>query len=97
VPTGEMLRIEVAHAWPGGIFLRELQLEAGATVATALATCGLERVRPELDLERAAVGIHGRKVKRDQVLRNGDRVEVYRPLRIDPMQARRLRAERGNT
>lgn len=95
MPTVETLRVEVAHAWPGGVFLRELVLHPGATVSMALAACGLQQVRPELDLERAAVGIHGRKVKRDQALRDGDRIEVYRPLRIDPMQARRLRAERG--
>jgi len=93
----ETLRIEVAHAWPGGVFLRELELQPGATVATALAACGLQQARPELDLGRAAVGIHGRKVGRDRALRDGDRVEVYRPLRIDPMQARRLRAERGRS
>lgn len=95
MPTGDTLRIKVAHAWPGGVFLRELELPAGSTVAAALASSGLDRERPTLDIEHAVVGIHGRKVKRSQVLRDGDRVEVYRPLRIDPMQARRLRAERG--
>lgn len=91
------LHIEVAHAWPGGVFLRELLLDPGATVATALAACGLRQERPDFDLERAAVGIHGRKVARAQVLRDGDRIEVYRPLSIDPMQARRQRAERGKS
>jgi putative ubiquitin-RnfH superfamily antitoxin RatB of RatAB toxin-antitoxin module len=91
----ERILIEVAHARADGIYLRTLRLPPGSTVADALGACDLVRRYPDIDLDTAPVGIHGRKVKRDQVLREGDRVEVYRPLRIDPMQARRLRAQRS--
>jgi len=90
----EKMRIEIALDCPDGVYLREVLLAPGATVATALHACDLARALPGLDPDAAPVGIHGRKVPRDQVLRDGDRVEVYRPLRIDPMQARRRRAAR---
>jgi uncharacterized protein len=94
MPTDKKMRIEIAYAGQQGTYLREVLLAAGATVATALRACDLNRAVPDLDLDSAPVGIHGRKVRRDHALRDGDRVEIYRPLRIDPMQARRLRAAR---
>jgi uncharacterized protein len=93
----EKMRIEIAYAGPQGIYLREVLLPPGATVAMALQASDLERAVPNLDLDSSPVGIHGRKVRRDHVLRDGDRVEVYRALRIDPMQARRLRAARRDS
>lgn len=91
----DMIHIEIACAWPDGVYLREMRLPSGSTVEHALDACDLEQACPGLDLLHAPVGVHGRKVRRDHALRDGDRVEVYRPLRIDPMQARRLRARRG--
>ncbi len=91
---GESIAIEVAYAEPDSLYLKALRLARGATVRDALANCDLAACYPALDLARATIGIHGRKVQRDQVLRDGDRVEVYRPLHMDPMQARRARARR---
>lgn len=71
-----------------------LRLPAGATLAQALQASGLATMDPELDLEHASVGIWGRKAARDQVLRDQDRVEIYRPLRVDPKVARRERFAR---
>lgn len=68
-----------------------LRLPAGATVAQALEASGLAALYPELDLAQVAVGVWGRKAARSQVLRNQDRVEVYRALRVDPKVARRER------
>jgi len=68
-----------------------LRLPAGSTVAQALQASGLAGRYPELDLLHAPVGVWGRKAERAQVLRAQDRVEVYRPLRIDPKVARRER------
>lgn len=68
-----------------------LRLPAGATLAQALQASGLATMYPALDLAHAAVGIWGRKAARDQLLRNRDRVEIYRPLRVDPKVARRER------
>lgn len=68
-----------------------LSLPAGSTLAQALQASGLAAMYPELDLAHAPLGIWGRKAAREQVLREQDRVEVYRPLRVDPKVARRER------
>lgn len=68
-----------------------LTLPAGSKLAQALQACDLAGHCPELDLSRADFGIWGRKASLEQVLRAEDRVEVYRPLRVDPKVARRER------
>jgi putative ubiquitin-RnfH superfamily antitoxin RatB of RatAB toxin-antitoxin module len=78
------LRVEVVRALPGRADRVALELEEGATVRAALAAAG----RPEA----LAVGIHGRRATLDTPLRDGDRVEIYRPLVADPKEARRRRA-----
>lgn len=78
------LRIEVVRALPQRQELVALELEAGATVRTALAAAGLTAVH--------AVGIYGRRATLDTRLADGDRVEVYRPLQVEPQAARRRRA-----
>ena len=81
-----MLRIEVVHARPEGAEVTRLALPAGARVGDALQACGLRDV--------GAVGIFGRRVALDAPLADGDRVEIYRPLAIDPKEARRRRARK---
>jgi uncharacterized protein len=78
------LHVEVVRAWPERLDLRALELEEGATVRAALAAAGLQAPH--------GAGIHGRRVSLDTKLAEGDRVEVYRPLRADPKEARRRRA-----
>lgn len=68
-----------------------LTLEVGATVQQALLASGLEALVPTLDLKKAVVGVWGRKVGVEQVLHAHERVEVYRPLRVNPKTARRER------
>jgi putative ubiquitin-RnfH superfamily antitoxin RatB of RatAB toxin-antitoxin module len=70
-------------AYPDGAQARSLNLPAGATVRDALAASGLEA---------HACGIFGKRVALDRKLAEGDRVEIYRPLAIDPKEARRRRA-----
>ncbi len=71
-----------------------LTLPASATVAQALQCSGLLERFPELTAQAVQVGVWGRKVGLAQVLRNQDRVELYRPLRVDPKVARRERFAR---
>ena len=74
-----------------------LTLEVGATVQQALLASGLEALAPTLDLKKSTVGVWGRKVGIDQVLQEHDRLEVYRPLRVNPKTARRERfAQQGS-
>ena len=75
--------------------LLELELAAGTTAAAALIASGIQKRFPDVDLAAAPIGIWGKPADREQVLKDGDRVEIYRPLRIDPKEARRLRAERA--
>jgi putative ubiquitin-RnfH superfamily antitoxin RatB of RatAB toxin-antitoxin module len=85
--VGAVLRITVAAGLaPGGVREWTLQLPPGATVADALRACGLE-----MGDSRFACGIWGRAVPADEALRDGDRVEWCRPLRVDPKLARRQR------
>ena len=68
-----------------------LRLEAGATVADALRRSGLAARHPGLAIDALPVGIWGAFCQRDDRLRDRDRVELYRPLRVDPKEARRQR------
>lgn len=89
--AAEQINISVCYASDALQFLRELQLEAGATIADALKASGLAGELPGMDLAAMAVGIYGKKKTPETVLREHDRVEVYRPLIADPKNARRRR------
>lgn len=78
------LRIEVVRARPERHETVVLELEQGATVRAALLAAGMPLDQP--------VGIHGRRVELDARVADGDRVEIYRPLRVEPREARRRRA-----
>ena len=86
------LRVSVAVALPGRQEVIELRLAEGATVADALDAARVRERYPEMDAATAAVGIWSRACGRDTVLRDGDRVEVYRPLKADAKAMRRTRA-----
>ncbi len=88
----ELLRVSVCYATPTTEFLRELRLEHGATLEQAIAASGLLEEVAGIDLAACAVGIYGKKKPRETVLRDQDRVEVYRPLLADPKETRRRRA-----
>ncbi len=86
------MRVEVAYARPDRQRLVTVELAAGATARDAVRASGLVDEFPEIDVERARLGVFGRACADDTVLRAGDRVEIYRPLQIDPKEARRRRA-----
>lgn len=92
-PAGAaLLRVEVIHcAARGEVDSCVLHLPDGATVQEAIQSSGLLQRHPGLSL--ADAGIWGRAAAAGQRLRDGDRVELYRPLRIEPMDARRARQE----
>jgi hypothetical protein len=87
-----MIRVEVVYALPRRYDAVTVELPDGATVAQALAASGVAERHPGIDLSR--VGVFGRSVSPDTTLSDGDRVEVYRPLALDPKEARRRRARR---
>src|SRR5262245_11756907 len=91
------LHIEVAIAWHDRQRVVELAMPADSTVADALDRVAQASDFAGVDVAVAPVGIYGRIVERSQRLVEGDRVEIYRPLAIDPMTARRRRARRDVT
>jgi putative ubiquitin-RnfH superfamily antitoxin RatB of RatAB toxin-antitoxin module len=88
-----MLRCEVAYARPDLQLVLAVQLHEGATAREALLVSGLLERCTEIDPATAAFGVFGRVVSPDHVLQDGDRVEIYRPLKVDPRAARRARAK----
>ena len=83
------IRVQVCHPLPHEPQLRELMLVEGSTVRDAVIASGL---MPQFDPDDCPVGIFGKKKAPETVLRDGDRVEIYRPLVADPKDARRRRA-----
>ncbi|MDN2705703.1 MULTISPECIES: RnfH family protein [unclassified Janthinobacterium] len=86
------IQVQVCHALPDSSFLRTLTVAAGATIRQAVEQSGLLQEVPGIDLAVNMVGIYGKKKPLDTVLREHDRIEVYRPLQADPKEARRRRA-----
>ncbi|HLU06551.1 MAG TPA: RnfH family protein [Woeseiaceae bacterium] len=95
--SGEPLSIEVVFALPERQKLVTVTVEDDATVEDAIARSSLADAFPDWNLADCAVGIWGRLVERNQKLRSGDRVEIYRPLEIDPREARRTLAAQGRS
>lgn len=93
--TASTILVEVAYAPPGKPTHRRVRLPSGSTVGDAIRACGLLNRCPEIDLSCNRVGIFGRLVPLDSPLRDGDRVEIYRPLNADPKEVRRRRAASG--
>jgi putative ubiquitin-RnfH superfamily antitoxin RatB of RatAB toxin-antitoxin module len=88
------MAVEVVYALPERQTLVQVRVQAGATAREAVVLSGLPSLYPDIDPVRGKIGIFGRHVPPDTVLRNGDRVEIYRPLTADPKAARRRRARK---
>lgn len=91
----EMLQIQVCYARPDKQELVDLKLPEGATLQQALEQSGLLQKHPEIDLKKNKFGIFAKLSKLDAVLRDKDRVEIYRPLIADPKEVRKQRAAEG--
>lgn len=89
------MHIEIVYALPDQQPLIELDVAPGTTAAEAVAASGLAERFAEVDPQYSPLAIFGRACANDQVLRAGDRVEILRPLQVDPREARRQRAQNG--
>ena len=89
----EKIKIEIAYALPHSHYLKTLTVDTGSTVQTAILQSGILQQYAEIDLRENKVGVYGRPVKLTDALKNGDRIEIYRPLLADPKEIRRKRAE----
>jgi putative ubiquitin-RnfH superfamily antitoxin RatB of RatAB toxin-antitoxin module len=88
------LRVEVVYALLDNQRLIALQVEEGTTVRQAIERSGIRTGFPDIRLIRGNIGIFGKPVELDALLRDGDRVEIYRPLMADPKESRRRRVKR---
>ncbi|WP_317930208.1 RnfH family protein [Halioxenophilus sp. WMMB6] len=96
------ITVEVAYARPDKQKIIALQVAPGTTALAAVKASGIEREFPEIDIDNAKMGIFGQalgtkglKKAHEHELQAGDRVEIYRPLKSDPKEARRRRAEKS--
>lgn len=94
MPERDAIHVSVVCAAPDRVFLREVDLPQGANVQDAIEACGFRQAWPEVPVSAERLGIFARKADFSTVLNEGDRVEIYRPLKIDPKEARRKRAQR---
>ncbi len=88
----QTLHIEVVLAMPDKQELVALDLAAGSTIADAIEQSGISGMFKDFKLDTAKVGIFGQIAAMEQELRDGDRVEIYRPLIVDPKEIRRQKA-----
>lgn len=89
------MKIEVVYALPDKAERVGLELPEGSTVLQAVEGSGLLEKYPEIDVRKNKFGIYAKLAKADAVLRDKDRVEIYRPLIADPKEVRKQRAAEG--
>ena len=91
------LEVEVVYALPGRQTLLRLRAPAPLTAREAVLGSGVLEQHPEIDPAALRLGVFGRECDADRQLEDGDRVEIYRPLLMDPREARRRLAAAGGT
>lgn len=91
------IRVEVVHALPERQLLLEVVVPLGTTAREAVERSGLAARLPGFDAAKAAYGLFGKAVPATHPLRDGDRIDVLRPLRADPKEVRRQLAAQGRT
>lgn len=94
VAGNDLITVDVVYALPDLQTRVQLEVAAGTTVRQAVEQSGILMRCPEIDIGSGRFGIFGRLVHQDVLLRDGDRVEIYRPLIADPKDARRMRARK---
>lgn len=90
----DLVKVQLCYAAPSREYFRELTLANGTTIAQAIEQSGILQDIPGIDLATQPVGIFGKKRPLDTVLRDRDRIEIYRALIADPKDSRRRRSEK---
>jgi putative ubiquitin-RnfH superfamily antitoxin RatB of RatAB toxin-antitoxin module len=88
----EEVQVTVSYATPGEEFIHPMRVAPGTTIGQAVEASGVLARFPEINLVTQPVGIYGKKKTLETVLRERDRIEIYRPLVADPKDSRRKRA-----
>jgi uncharacterized protein len=93
VQFGARISIEVVYALPQRAVSKTFRLETPATIRDALRAAASDPDFAGIDVTHSTVGVFGKVATAEQILNNGDRVEIYRALAADPKLARRIRAK----
>ena len=93
--TAAPIRIEIVYAEPHRAIVKVLSLAAGSRITDALRLAALDPDFSGVDLANSPVGIFGKATGAEHALKDGDRIEIYRPLAADPTPARRARAQQA--
>ncbi len=93
--NADKIKVEVAFAEPDEQVIIPLEVDASASIEEIIAASGILDKFPEIDLSKNKVGVFGKLSKLTATLREGDRIEIYRPLIADPKEVRRKRAAEG--
>ena len=91
-----MIAITVAYATPKKQVEIPLTVENSCTIALAIERSGIRKLFPEISMADISVGLNSRLADLDTLMESGDRLEIYRPLIIDPKEARRNRLKKKN-
>ena len=91
----DTIEVEIVYALPREQFAQTLKVPMGTTLGEAIGRSDLIKIYPQFSLDSALLGIFGRRAVPSTVLRQFDRIEIYRPLIADPKHSRRLRARRS--
>lgn len=86
------IKVEVAYAKPNQQCLISVELTRGSTIKDAIIASQILNIFPEIDLAKQKVGIFSKPREISDLIQEGDRIEIYRPLTIDPKEARRAKA-----
>ena len=87
--------VEVVYALPDEQTLLAFEVVEGITAQEVLNQSGILEQYPEIDLEKQKIGLFGKIINLDQIIREKDRIEIYRPLIADPKEVRKKRAAEG--
>ncbi len=87
------INIEILYATAAQSYLLSVAVPIGSTIAQGIEASGILEQCPDIDLTQNKVGIFSKLKSPDDLLKEGDRIEIYRPLKIDPMEARRRRVK----
>lgn len=88
----EQICVEVCYALPDKQTLLTVDIQPEVTIEEVIKLSGIEEVHGEIDLSKNRVGVFSKLAKLTDTLHDGDRIEIYRPLLVDPKEVRKQRA-----
>lgn len=95
--SNKEMKVEVAYATPDMQRIFTVYVLPGSTIEAVIDRSGVLDIFPDIDLLKQKIGVFSQQKKLSDIVFDGDRIEIYRPLTIDPKEARRKRAKRASS